>query len=173
MIIKEKESLFLTTIPSKIIKLDFPQAGSFNAGILDLGNKILCVYRPNEYEFIACFLNYEYKVIDDFYYKFKMHGVTDPRIIRTPDNKVLMSYSMKFDNCNTESIAGTIIMDLSKSDTEIFEDKTIRISPKEIVSRQKIGCLLFMKKLYFIANIHPHEIYEVHTESIIKSQKNI
>ena len=68
---RKKESTFLTTIKSKIIRIDFPQAGSFNAGILDLGNKILCVYRSNEYEFIACFLNYEYKVIDDFYYKFK------------------------------------------------------------------------------------------------------
>lgn len=169
---RKKESTFLTTIKSKIIRIDFPQAGSFNAGILDLGNKILCVYRSNEYEFIACFLNYEYKVIDDFYYKFKMYGVTDPRIIRTPDNKVLMSYSMKFDNCNTESIAGTIIMDLSKSDTEIFEDKTIRISPKEIAGRQKNWMpFVHEKKLYFIANIHPHEIYEVHTGSIIKSQK--
>lgn len=169
---RKKESPFLTTIPSKIIRLDLPETGSFNAGILDLGNKILCVYRSNEYEFIACFLNYEYKVIDDFYYKFKMYGVTDPRIIRTPDNKVLMSYSMKFDNCNTESIAGTIIMDLSKSDTEIFEDKTIRISPKEIISRQKNWMpFVHEKKLYFIANIHPHEIYEVHTGSIIKSQK--
>ena len=134
---REKETQFLTTISSKIIRLDLPEAGSFNAGILDLGNKILCVYRPNEYEFTACFLNYEYKVINDFYYKFKMYGVTDPRIIRTPDNKVLMSYSMNFNNCNAESIAGTIIMDLNKSDDEIFEDKTIRISPKEIVRRQK------------------------------------
>lgn len=169
---RKKESPFLTTIPSKIIRLDLPESGSFNAGILDLGNKILCVYRPNEYEFVACFLNYEYKVIDDFYYKFKMYGVTDPRIIRTPDNKVLMSYSMRFDKQNNESIAGTIIMDLSKSDIEIFEDKTIRISPKEIVGRQKNWMpFVHEKKLYFIANIHPHEIYEVHTESIIKSQK--
>lgn len=169
---RKKGSPFLTTIPSKIIRLDLPEAGSFNAGILDLGNKILCVYRSNEYEFIACFLNYEYKVIDDFYYKFKMYGVTDPRIIKTPDNKVFMSYSMKFDNCNIESIAGTIIMDLSKSDTEIFEDKIIRISPKEIVSRQKNWMpFVHEKKLYFIANIHPHEIYEVHTGSVIKSQK--
>ena len=169
---REKEIQFLTTIPSKMVRLDLPEAGSFNAGILDLGNKILCVYRSNEYEFVACFLNYEYKVINNFYYKFKMYGVTDPRIIRTPDNKVLMSYSMKFDNCNAESIAGTIIMDLSKSDTEIFEAETIRISPKEIVRRQKNWMpFVHEKKLYFIANIHPHEIYEVHTGSIIKSEK--
>jgi predicted GH43/DUF377 family glycosyl hydrolase len=169
---RKKESPFLTPIPSKIIRLDLPESGSFNAGILDLGNKILCVYRPNEYEFVACFLNYEYKVIDDFYYKFKMYGVTDPRIIRTPDNKVLMSYSIKFDNYNVESIAGTIIMDLNKSDHEIFEDKTIRISPKEITSRQKNWMpFVHEKKLYFIANIYPHEIYEVHTGSVIKSQK--
>ena len=91
---RKKLSSFLTTIPSKIIKLNLPEAGSFNAGILDLGNKILCVYRSNEYEFKACFLNYEYKVIDGFYYKFKINGVTDPRIIRTPDNKVFISYSI-------------------------------------------------------------------------------
>ena len=65
-----------------------------------------------------------------------------------------------------------MIMDLNKSDTEIFEDKTIRVSPKEITSRQKNWMpFVHEKKLYFIANIHPHEIYEVDTGNIVKSQK--
>lgn len=169
---RKKEVSFLTTISSKITRINFPEAGSFNAGILDLGNKILCVYRPNEYEFVACFLNYDYKVINDFYYKFKMYGVTDPRIIKTTDNKVLMTYSMSFENQIAESIVGTFIMDLNKSDTNIFEEKTIRISPKEMKDRQKNWMpFIHDKKLYFIANIFPHEIYETGTGIILESQK--
>lgn len=169
---RKKEIKFLTTIPSKITRINLPEAGSFNAGILDLDNKILCVYRPNEYEFVACFLNYEYKVINDFYYKFKMHGVTDPRIIKTPDNKVLISYSMSFENQVEESIVGTFIMDLNKSDTKIFEEKAIRISPKEMKDRQKNWMpFVHEKKLYFVANIFPHEIYESSTGNILESQK--
>jgi predicted GH43/DUF377 family glycosyl hydrolase len=166
---RKKEFSFLTTISSKITRINFPEAGSFNAGILDLGNKILCVYRPNEYEFVACFLNYDYKVINDFYYKFKMYGVTDPRIIKTTDNKVLMTYSMSFENQIAESIVGTFIMDLNKSDTNIFEEKTIRISPKEMKDRQKNWMpFIHDKKLYFIANIFPHEIYETGTGIILE-----
>ncbi len=162
----------LFTIPSKITRLNLPEPGSFNAGILDLGEKILCVYRPNEYEFIGCFLDNNFQVINNYYYKFKMRGVTDPRLILTPDNKVLMSYSMTFENYRSEAIAGNIIMDLNKSKNEIFEDKLIRISPKELTGRQK-NWMPFVHddKLLFISNIFPHEIYEIHPDSIIKSQK--
>ena len=41
---RKKEIKFLTTRPSKITRINFPEAGSFNAGILDLDNKILKVY---------------------------------------------------------------------------------------------------------------------------------
>ena len=167
-----KDSEHLQSIPSIITKINLPEQGSFNAGILDLGEKILCVYRPNEYEFISCFLDNDYKVINNFYHKFKMHGVTDPRLIKTPDNKVLMSYSKTFENYRTESIAGCIIMDLNKSDTQIIESKEIRITPKEVTSRQKNWMpFTYDNNLYFISGVCPHEIYEVYTGSVIKSQK--
>jgi len=91
--VKRATTQFLTNAASKTTKLILPERGSFNAGILDLGNKILCVYRPDEIQLVACFLNYDYSVIPDSFYRFSLLLAADPRLILTPDNKVLMSYS--------------------------------------------------------------------------------
>lgn len=153
---------FLTNVPGKTTKLILPERGSFNAGILDLGDKILCVYRPDEIQLVSCFLNKDYSVIPDSFNRFSLLYAADPRLIITPDNKVLMSYSKYEIHSSKEHIDGNIIMDLNKSRDRIFMDKTIRISPEWMKNRQK-NWMPFVhdKKLYFISTVCPHAIYDV------------
>jgi predicted GH43/DUF377 family glycosyl hydrolase len=160
---KRPSSQYLAKIKSKTLKLNLPQSGSFNGSILNIGEKFLCVYRPNESEIIACFLNYDYSIIPKLYYKFNLLLVSDPRIIITPDNKVLMSYSKYYtNNDSNEYIDGNIIMDLNESKNKIFQGETIRISPEHLKDRQKNWMpFVHEDKLYFIANVCPHQIYEV------------
>ena len=159
--VRRPTTQFLTTVPNKMTKLALPEKGSFNAGILDLDDKILCVYRPDEVQLIACFLNNDLSIIPDSFTRFSLIYAADPRLIRTPDNKVLMSYS-KFEPHNSnEHIDGNIIMDLDKSRDQIFLSKTFRISPTWMKNRQK-NWMPFThgEKLYFIATVCPHAIYE-------------
>lgn len=160
--IKRATTPFLTNVAGKNTKLLLPERGSFNASILDLGNKILCVYRPDEVQLIACFLNYDYSVIPDSFHRFSLTYATDPRLIVTPDNKVFMSYSKYEVSSSKEHIDGNIIMDLNKSNSHIFLHKTIRISPTWMKNRQK-NWMPFVNnnKLYFISTVCPHTIYNV------------
>jgi len=160
--VKRATTQFLTNAASKTTRLILPERGSFNAGILDLGNKILCVYRPDEIQLVACFLNYDYSVIPDSFYRFSLLLAADPRLILTPDNKVLMSYSKYESNSSKEHIDGNIIMDLNKSDNKIFLSETIRISPEWMKNRQKNWMpFIHEEKLYFISTVCPHAIYNV------------
>lgn len=149
----------LTTVNSNTIRLDLPERGSFNAGILQLDDKILCVYRPDEYRFVACFLDQNYQIIKNTYHLLPLHAVADPRLLLTPDNKVLLTYST-YTNIHDEHIAGNYLMDLNKSQ-EINLESRMRISPHSLRSRQKNWMpFVHEKKIYFIANVCPHDIYE-------------
>ena len=154
-------SQYLTNIESEVTRLSLPEKGSFNAGLVDVGDKYLLVYRPDEIELIACFLTYEYAVIPNSFYKFKLIYVADPRLVITPDKKVLMSYSRYSFNNNTENVEGNIIMDLNKSNNDIFQGETISISPKTIGRQKNWMPFIHEEKLYFIAHVCPHVIYEV------------
>jgi predicted GH43/DUF377 family glycosyl hydrolase len=152
----------LTTVNNKTIKLNLPEKGSFNGGIIDLGDKYLLVYRPDEIQLTACFMDYEYNIIPDSYNRFSLLFVADPRLILTPDNKVLMSYSKYSPHNMNEHIDGNIIMDLNNSTDKIFLGESIRISPPHLTGRQK-NWMPFThdEKLYFIATVCPHHVYEV------------
>ena len=153
---------YLTNVKHNVVRLNLPERGSFNPSILDIGDKYLFVYRPDEIELIACFLNYDYTIIPDSFYKFDMKYVADARLVITPDNKVLMSYSKYSISFCDETIQGNIIMDLNESKDKIFLGETIFISPKNIKGRQK-NWMPFVhdENLYFIARVCPHEIYNV------------
>lgn len=160
--IKRPTTQFLTNVTTKTTKLILPEKGSFNAGILDLGNKILCVYRPDEVQLVACFINNDFSVIPNSFYRFSLTYAADPRLILTPDNKVFMSYSKYETQNSNEHIDGNIIMDLNNSDSQIFLGQTIRISPKHIKERQKNWMpFVHNNNVYFIATVSPHAIYKV------------
>ena len=65
VIVRRPTTQNLITINGKITKLNIPEKGSFNASILDLGDKFLCVYRPDEIQLTACFLNYDYSIVEN------------------------------------------------------------------------------------------------------------
>ena len=53
---------FLTTVNAKFIKIDIPEKGSFNAGLVELDDDhYVCVYRPNELKFVGCILDKNYR----------------------------------------------------------------------------------------------------------------
>jgi predicted GH43/DUF377 family glycosyl hydrolase len=152
----------LFTVNNKTTKIKIPEKGSFNAGIIDIGDKYLLVYRPDEIQLTACFMDYEYNIMPESYNRFSLLFVADPRLVLTPDNKVLMSYSKYSPTNMNEHIDANIIMDLNESTEKIFLGKTIRISPPELNGRQKNWMpFTHENKLYFISTVCPHNVYEV------------
>lgn len=147
-----------------ITKLDLPEDGSFNAGLVRMPNsdKYICVYRPNEYNFFGCFLNNDLTIDKKSYFKFSMSNCADPRLTWLPDNRLLMSYSSTSEvGFRFECIRGSIIMDLNKSDSFI-DGQPFRISPESFKDRQK-NWMPFVcnDKLYMTASVCPHIVYEV------------
>jgi len=145
-----------------VVRIDLPEMGSFNGSFLDLGQKYLCVYRPDEETFKACFLNRDFSIIQDSYFDFNLKKVSDPRLLITPNNQVLLSYSQSVDDGGPEFIAANIIMDLNLENPELYCGNQIRISPESVTSRQK-NWILFTheNEIYAIASICPHEIYKI------------
>jgi predicted GH43/DUF377 family glycosyl hydrolase len=153
-------SNFLMRLGGTIQRLPLP-AGSFNGSILKLDDKYLFVYRPNEFVFDAVFLNSKFEIIPDTLKRLDLNGdVADPRLIITPANKVMVSYSRFNMAHQIEFICGSYIMDLNVNQ-EINESEHFRISPENLVDRQK-NWMPFVSdgKIYFISDIKPHRIYE-------------
>jgi len=155
---------YLTSLLEDPILIDLPELGSFNAGIVSFPGRdeYIMVYRPDEYSFIACILNKEFEVKKNSYFKFSITNCADPRIIWTPDKKLLMIYSSTDEvGLRYECIRGAIIMDLAISD-EFINAKPFRVSPKELTDRQKNWTpFVYKNKIYLVASICPHVIYEL------------
>ena len=119
---------FLTTVNAKFIKIDIPEKGSFNAGLVELDDDhYVCVYRPNEQRFIGCILDKDYKVVEKSYHKFHINKCSDPRLIWTKDNQLLMIYAyVEGNKYETEYMRGTVIMD-NRSSGKFIEGKSFRI----------------------------------------------
>jgi predicted GH43/DUF377 family glycosyl hydrolase len=162
-------SLFLTKLVGNNKKLDLP-IGSFNGSILRLPDKYLLVYRPNEYVFDAAFLDLDLNVIPNTTKRLNLNGdVADPRLIITPSNKVMVSYSRFNLVLNHEIICGSYIMDLNIGE-DIIESDHFRISPVELFDRQK-NWMPFVHdgKIFFISDVCPHRIYEYDEENKISN----
>lgn len=155
---------YLSSIIGQKTRLNLREKGSFNGSILPITKeKFLCVYRNTEENFTSCFINRNF-IVDPISYNkmnFNNVGVTDPRLIKTSDNKVLMSYSRHFEN-GQEAIAANIIMDLNESTSKIKINQTLRISPAKLTDRQKNWIpFVYENDVYFIATICPHQIYKI------------
>lgn len=155
-------SQYLTSINKKVTKILLPEAGSFNAGLATMPNtdKYICVYRPNEYSFIGCFLDNRFKVEKNSFFKFSMGNCADPRLIWLPDGRLLMVYSSTNETgLRHECIRGCIVMDLNKS-TSFIDGKTFRISPESVTTRQKNWMpFLHDNNIYLTASVCPHIVY--------------
>ena len=164
---QRKKTEFLTTIIGKTTRLNLRERGSFNASILKISeNKILCVYRNDEQNFTSCFMSNDLKIDPKSFHKLNMKNVqvTDPRLIITPNNKVLMSYSRHFDD-GQEGIAANIILNLNNTSHQINIENSIRISPNTLSERQKNWIpFVYENEIYFIATICPHRVYKINFE---------
>lgn len=159
---RRPEKSLLTQVRCRFAKVHLPYAGSFNAGIAWApdNERIVCVFRQNENNIIGCFLDSKYKVQPDSFFNFDLVRSADPRIIWTPDDKLLMVYSYFEGDMETEHVVGKIIMD--KKDGKFINPPHFRITPSSIRSRQKNWVpFVHHEKIYIIANIHPHIIYEL------------
>jgi predicted GH43/DUF377 family glycosyl hydrolase len=150
----------LTRIQGQVQKLPLPD-GSFNGSILPINDKYLLVYRPTEYRFDAVYLDTNYNILEQTHKVLDLKGdVADPRLILTPQKKVIVSYSRFNMGSNNEYICGSTIVDLNISEN-IFEYEHYRISPSSIADRQKNWMPFICEdKIYFISDVHPHRIYE-------------
>jgi predicted GH43/DUF377 family glycosyl hydrolase len=159
---KLKERLknpYLTSIINKTTKLNFPEKGSFNAGLVKYLDKYICVYRPDEYSFKACVLNKDLSIDKSSYFKFNVTNCSDPRLIWV-ENKLLMVYSSTEEvGIKKECIRGGIIMDLDKSN-DFIDFKQFRISPENNERNKNWVPFIHNNKIYLIAHISPHIIYE-------------
>lgn len=157
---------YLTSIANKTIRINFPEEGSFNAGIVahPTQDKYICVYRPNEHSFVGCFLDKDYKPEANSYFRFKHSNCADPRLIWTPDGKKLLMIYSSIDEVGLryECIRGAVIMDLDKSEDFVNSD-FFRVSPPDMKIRQKNWMpFLCDDKIFLIASVCPHIIYELH-----------
>jgi len=173
---KRSDKPYLHSIKGKKTKLELSEKGSYNGSILNIEEKILCVYRENNIELAACFLNKDYKVTHNYFYKLKLqHIAMDPRLIITPDNKVLLSYTkIPFDNRKEREVtAANIIMDLNVSKNNFFINKEITVTPPNLSGHQKNWVpFVYDGGTFFVANVCPHEVYEIDVtgkkESVLK-----
>ncbi len=152
----------LYTVDGKITTIPTPEVGAFNGGLIAFDNSYIMVYRPNEYAFRACILDKELNLLDDTLYQFDITNCADPRLIWTPDNKLLMVYSSTEEvGLRQECIRGAIIMDRNHSD-KFIRSKSFNISLPAVKGRQKNWTPFRHKnEIYLIGTICPHIIYEI------------
>ena len=149
---------FITKVAANHKTIETQFKGAFNPAIIDLFDQYVCVYRKDEDNLIACFLDNNYKIIKNSEKLISNERAADPRLIWTPDNKLLMTYSTFEEEMSKEYMVGKIIMD--KRDGVLVAGKRFRISPKSLESRQK-NWIPFVHEnvIYLISDINPHRIY--------------
>lgn len=138
-------------------RLDLPEAGAFNPGLVAFEDGFILVYRANERQFIGCFLDRDFKASD--FFPFRFTNAADPRLV-WHGNKLWIFYS-GFDNqqFEKEAIRGCIIMDLEKGKEFIHSE------PKQISSpcleRQKNWMpFIHDERIYLIQSVCPHSVVE-------------
>lgn len=165
--LQRPDAKFLTKIQGKITRLKL-ERGAFNGSMIELDDKYLLVYRPHEYTFKACFLDSNFQVINYKHHPINLTVVADPRLIKLPDQRILLSYASFEQN---DYIASNIIMDLEESEKIILTDK-VRVSPEILHERQKNWMpFVYEDKVYFIASVNPHILYEFDYDSKKSAKK--
>lgn len=157
------DNKFLTKVNGKFFKIEMPQKGAFNAAIIRLNEeKIICVYRSDEYHFTCCYLDNDYKVINKSFYNLKIRNCSDPRLIWLENNKLLLVYS-SVNNVSHEReyICGTIIME-DRNSGNFVDTNEFRISHEHMHGRQKNWMpFMYNNSIYLISSVCPHEVYHL------------
>jgi len=161
---------FFTKVNGNFHSIYMPEEGSFNAGIVRYNKeKLICVYRPDEYNFIGCYLDNNYNVIKGSYYKFKINNCADPRVLWNSKNQLILIYSsVDKSEFSKEHICGTVMIEDKESG--VFVDRpAFRISPINLEGRQKNWMpFTYNNKIHLIAHVNPHVIYELNDNNVCK-----
>lgn len=161
---------FLTKINGNFYKVLLPEKGAFNGTVIRYDeNKIICVYRSDENNFVACFMDNKYNVLPNSFYKLKIKDCADPRLTWLKNNNLLLTYSSVIGvTHDREYICGTIIMD-DRLEGKFVDKPEFRISPSNLSGRQK-NWMPFKheEKVYFVASVCPHEIYFLNENLVCK-----
>lgn len=151
----------LTSLLQSPTRLPFP-AGAFNAGLIAFDDRYICVYRSSEVEFTGCVLDKDLD-IEPGSYRFQLSNCADPRLVWTPDNRLLVIYSSVDEGMSHEFIAASILMDRNESD-RFIDTLPIRLSPKGSGGRQKNWMPFICDgAVYVIASVCPHVVYRLKT----------
>jgi len=151
-------------------KIIVPQLGAYNPGIEQIPNtnKYVMVYRSDERKFVGCILNESFVPESDTYFRFRFNNCADPRLI-WHNNKLLMIYScvnaITVEDLKKEYVSVAIIMDLDKS-MNFVDEISYRVSPVELGLQKNWIPFKHDNKIYLIANICPHNIYELNIEEM-------
>jgi predicted GH43/DUF377 family glycosyl hydrolase len=153
---------YLTSLANDIVRMKFPERGNFNAGLVKMpdGSGYVCVYRPDEYAFVACTLDNDLQVDAKSYVDLGITNCADPRLIWTPDQKLLMIYSSTEEvGIRNECIRGAFIMDLNVSN-EFLQAEPFRVSPRNLKERQK-NWMPFIHEgvIHLVGSVCPHQIW--------------
>lgn len=156
------ESKFLSKLNGRFKSLLLPEEGSFNAGIARLNEqKIVCIYRYDEYGFMACNLDNNYNIIPDSFFKLNITGCADPKLIWRNNELLVIYSSINGIDYEKEYMCGCVLIDRNISNNFIHGHQ-FRISPEELSGRQKNWMPFeFDGKIYLIASVFPHVIYEL------------
>lgn len=134
-------------------RLDLPEVGAFNASMSRYKGGYLMVYRPNEWSLNACFLDQQFK---PSHFRPLLEASSDARLVWTPEGDLLMSFS-SFGSEGNEHIVATTIIEGDKFVTRPVQ----RVSPPALATRQKNWMPFeFDGKVYFVASVCPHVVYE-------------
>jgi predicted GH43/DUF377 family glycosyl hydrolase len=156
-------SKYLTTLVKndnvKIIPV--PEQGSFNPGLVSFDDGYIMAYRPDEYGFKACLLDKDFNIKSDSYFKFDITNCADPRLIWFGSKLILIYSSTEEVGLRNECIRGAVVMDRNHAD-RFINAKSFNNSLPTAPGRQKNWTpFIHQNKLYLIASICPHLIYEL------------
>lgn len=153
-------------LQGKTKKLDLP-VGSFNGCVIENiheENEFICAFRADLESISLCKLDDKLNVLPLTIFNLDLRHATDPRLIWTPKNELLMIYSHYANNMEEEHIVGTIVMN---DKNNFVKSEIVRISPHSLKNRQKNWVPFeYGKEIYFVAEVNPHRIYKLNTNKL-------
>jgi predicted GH43/DUF377 family glycosyl hydrolase len=145
----------------KSIKINLPESGAFNPGIVKNKDEYIFVYRKDEFHFKLCRLDKQYNPYD--FHEINLDQVTDPRLIML-DNVLYCFYSRIDENhWDKEHICYCILMR-----NDIFgQEEEVRVSKP---GRKEKNWIPFVQSenIFLLSDINPHCVRAINGE--IKSQ---
>lgn len=153
-----------SNLQGKIKKIELP-VGSFNGCIIENifdEKEFICAFRNDVDTISLCKLDNNLDVVPFSTTNLHLKHATDPRLIWTKKNELLMIYSYYENNMEEEHIVGNIVME---NKNNFIKSPRMRISSPILKNRQKNWVpFVYEKEIYFVGEVNPHRIYRLDTD---------